>query len=219
MTISISSRVFRALLFVVLLLFVAAVGFYVGHRHEGEPLPLMQPAALQTFTSPSLGVSFEYAPAFGHLIEQVHERGDCPQEKLLATDACEHRYIGYEKSGTVRWLMSAESRLFALYPTAREGRYEDTLRSQDIDSYCSQGLYPLSCAKHTNAHGLTVVRVGYSPACNGLEVCSDQVFFLNFIETKNTNYPILVVWYDRSEERSIPDSVIDEMVQSMRPAL
>jgi hypothetical protein len=206
------------MLFVALFFIVASVGFYIGHRHEGEPLPLMPAASLQTFTSSSLGVSFEYSPAFGSLIEQVHERGDCPQEKLIATDACEHRYIGYEKLGTMRWLVSAESRLFALHPLAREGLYEDTLRSQDIDSYCSQG-YPLSCTQSTNTHGLRVVKVGYSPACNGLEVCSDQVFFLNFIETKNVNYPILVLWYDRSEERSIPDSVIDEMVQSMRPIL
>lgn len=205
----------RVALFLGVLLLVAVVSFYAGVRHESGADPLLAPAT-ETYRSQAMGLAFEYPTTFGEVLEEVHERGECDPAILTDTDRCEHRYIGTMRDGAARWFLSAESRLFALHPLPREGRYEDTLRAaEDIEAYCEKGS-PLSCATGENAHGLRYVKVGYSPACNGFETCGDQVFFVTFIETGNDDYPVVAAWYDRSGKTEVPDATIDRIIASLR---
>lgn len=208
------SRIAQIVILLAALLIVGIAGFYVGVRHEGKDIPVPAYTA-RTYTSDAIGISFEYPPSLGEPQEAVLERGECEPDSLTERDACEHRYIGFANGKDVKWFLSAESKLYTLHPLPREGFYEDTLTAASIDEYCSHGLYPLSCSKSTNSHGLRVVKVGYSPACNGFELCSDEIFFVNFIETKNQSYPVIAVWYDRSEEGRIPDSAIDQIIESL----
>lgn len=212
----IHSPALRLLVLTVILLLVAGLGFCIGVIREGGSLVPHTLIAARTFSSDALGVTFDYSFA-GTLEERVFEKGECPADLLTEDDQCDHRYLGFTANGAALWFLSAESKLFTLHPLPRERMREDTIHSQNIEEYCTQGLYPLSCETDTNEHGLRIVKVEYLPACNGLEACGDQGFFITFIETKNPAYPILSLWYDRSEERSVPDAVIDEIVASMRP--
>lgn len=205
----------RVLALTVILILVAGLGFCIGVIREGGSLVPHAETVARTFSSDALGIAFDYS-FVGDLEERALEKGECPADLLTDDDQCDHRYLGFAADGTTLWFLSAESELFTLHPLPREGMREDTIHTQDIEEYCTQGLYPLSCEKSTNEHGLRTVKVGYLPACNGLEACGDQAFFITFIETKNPAYPILALWYDRSEERSVPDAVIDEIVASMR---
>jgi len=206
----------RALALAVVLILVAVLGFCVGIiREDGSLLPQAAPTA-RTFSSDTLGIAFEYSSP-GTLEERVFEKGECPAALLTENDQCDHRYIGFTGDTGNLWFLSAESSLFMRHPLPREGMREDTIHSQNIDDYCTEGLYPLSCEKSTNAEGLRMAKVGYLPACNGFEECGDQTFFITFIETKNPVYPIVAVWHDRSEERAVPDTVIDEIIASIRP--
>lgn len=211
----INSPLLRALLLGVALVIVAVLGFMLGAAREGEGHSVQDAYSARTYVSPALGIAFEYSLA-SPIEEAVSERGDCPSELRTPKDQCDHRYLGVAgKNGTL-WFMSAESALFAQHPTPREPSREDTLHTWDIHKYCEQGLYPLSCVKSVNAHGLTVVKVGYLPACNGFEECGDDIFFVIFIETKNPSYPVIAMWYDRSGDQVIPDSVVDQIVDSLR---
>ena len=205
----------RIALFIVIFTLIAGMSFYAGVRREGGTFPLAVPTT-ETYASPAMGIAFEYSSELGEIREEAQELGECDDSLLTASDGCEHRYLGTTRANEPRWFFSAESRLFSLHPLPRERRYEDTFSEKDIEDFCAHGPLPLSCAKMTNEHGLEYVKVGYSPACNGFEVCSDQVFFINFIETKNPDYPVVVVWYDRSGKSEIPDEYIDQIVTSMR---
>lgn len=205
----------RVLVLIVILVLVAGLGFCIGVIREGGSLVPKSEPATRTFSSEAIDIAFDYTST--HVLEeQVLEKGECSEALLTDDDQCDHRYIGFEAGDKTLWFLSAESRLFTLHPQPREGIREDTIHSQDIEEYCTLGLYPLSCEKSTNREGLRTVKVGYLPACNGFEACSDQSFFITFIETKNPAYPIVSVWHDRSEEGFVPDAVIDEIITTMR---
>ncbi|HWH16362.1 MAG TPA: hypothetical protein VNU25_02150 [Candidatus Paceibacterota bacterium] len=212
----ISSPYLRAAALLGILIVVATLGFLIGEIREGEGDVSWVPVAPRTFTSDAIGIAFEYSLR-NELVEEVLERGECPEGAATAADACDHRYLGFTDGDSTLWFLSAESALFAKYPLPREGSREDTLRTWDITEYCTQGLYPLSCVESTNANGLRVVEVGYAPACNELESCSDEAFSVFFVETQNPAYPIVALWRDRSVHRFVPDEVIAEIIGSLRP--
>ncbi len=198
------------------LIAVAALGFFIGMIREGNEGALREVSFVRTYSSPVLGIAFEYVHE-NEVVEAVREYGECPQGAVTAADGCDHRYLGFRgKNHVSSWFLSAESALFARYPIPREPSREDTLHTWDINRYCEEGLYPLSCEKSTNSHGLAVVKVGYMPACNGFEDCGNEAFFVTFVETKNPAYPVVALWHDRSEERAVPDTVIDSIIDSMR---
>ena len=211
------SRIIQGAILLLAFLVVGCLGFYIGTAHEGPAGALGPASSMQTYASREIGISFELPSELGELQESVLERGECDPATRTETDQCEHRYIGFVRDGTPLWFLSAESRLYTMHPLPREGSYEDTLTAAGIEDYCTHGLYPLSCTTSTNPHGLRVVKVGYAPACNGFEACGGDVFFVNFIETKNPDYPVIAVWYDRSRKPYVADSVMDRIVGSIRP--
>lgn len=210
------SRSSKTVLFALALILAVVVGYVVGVQRAGGELPFGF-CSYSHYESSVIGIEFDYPTKCGDIKEEVLERGICEEGSLTPEDQCEHRYIGLTLSGEDHWFLSAASRQFSFHPTPREPRYEDTPHLEDIERYCSESSNPLSCVRATNAQGLNMIKVGYSPACNGFEECTNQNFFVTFIETRNANYPVVTVWYDRAEKHPIPDDAINQIINSIRP--
>lgn len=199
---------------------LSALAFYLGIEFQKHVQSDVWFAGKAMYTSEVIGVTFSYPKSLGPIDEEVLEKGECSDRMKTKEDGCDHRYAGFVgEHNRKKWFLSAESALFIQNPTPREGRSEDTLRVENVENYCTGGPNPpVSCKKGINDFGLRYIKAGFTPACNGFEVCSDQLFHLYFIETGNEHYPVVVLLSESSAGRyDVPGEAIEGMVRTMRP--
>ena len=196
-----------------------AFAFYAGIQVEKYRKSNIWSGGMATYASETMRIALTYPRSLGAIDEEVLEEGECPTSMKTVEDLCDHRYLAFiGENNEKEWFLSGESVFFTKHPTPREGRYEDTFSSGDIESYCSYGHNPpISCEKGVNDNGLKYVKAAYKPACNGFETCGDDLFYMYFVETNNENYPVVVLLYDGSGGYRVPDDAINVIVKTLRP--